>query len=81
LSVPPEQEPGSLFCYNQGCTYTLSAIITKLTGERLTDYLRPRLFDPLGIEQIHWSQSQEGIDLGYSGLHLETEAIAKLGQL
>ena len=81
LSVPPEQEPGSLFCYNQGCTYTLSAIITKLTGERLTDYLRPRLFDPLGIEQIYWSQSEEGIDLGYSGLHLETEAIAKLGQL
>jgi CubicO group peptidase (beta-lactamase class C family) len=81
LSVPPEHEPGSLFCYNQGCTYTLSAIITKVTGQRLTDYLRPRLFDPLGIEQIYWSQSPEGIDLGYSGLHLPTEAIAKFGQL
>ncbi len=81
LSVPPEHEPGSLFCYNQGCTYTLSAIITKLTGERLTDYLRPRLFEPLGIERPYWSQSEEGIDLGYSGLHLATEAIAKLGQL
>ena len=81
LSVPPEHEPGSLFCYNQGCTYTLSAIITKLTGERLSDYLRPRLFDPLGIEQAYWGQSQEGIDLGYSGLHVTTEAIAKFGQL
>jgi CubicO group peptidase (beta-lactamase class C family) len=81
LAIPPDQEPGSLFCYNQGCTYTLSAIITKLTGQRLVEYLRPRLFDPLGIEQAHWLQTKEGIDQGYSGLHLATESIAKLGQL
>jgi hypothetical protein len=81
LSIPLDQEPGSLFCYNQGCTYTLSAIITKLTGERLVEYLRPRLFDPLGIEQAHWAQTAEGIDQGYSGLHVVTESIAKLGQL
>ncbi len=81
LSIPPDHEPGSFFCYNQGCTYTLSAIITRLTGQRLVDYLRPRLFDPLGIEQAHWTQSGEGIDQGYSGLHVVTESIAKLGQL
>ncbi len=81
LSLPPDAEPGSLFCYNQGCTYTLSAIITKLTGQRLVDYLRPRLLDPLGIEQARWLQSDEGVDLGFSGLHLVTESIAKLGQL
>jgi CubicO group peptidase (beta-lactamase class C family) len=81
LSLPPDEEPGSLFCYNQGCTYTLSAIITKLTGQRLVDYLRPRLLDPLGIEQARWLQSDEGVDLGFSGLHVVTESIAKLGQL
>lgn len=81
LSIPPDQEPGSLFCYNQGCTYTLSAMITRLTGQRLVDYLRPRLFDPLGIEQAHWRQSEEGVDQGFSGLHVVTESIAKLGQL
>lgn len=81
LSIPPDQEPGTLFCYNQGCTYTLSAIITKLTGQRLVDYLRPRLFDPLGIDQTYWMQSDEGIDQGFSGLHVTTETIAKLGQL
>jgi CubicO group peptidase (beta-lactamase class C family) len=81
LSIPPDSEPGSLFCYNQGCTYTLSAIITKLTGKRLVDYLRPRLFVPLGIEQARWLQSEEGTDLGFSGLHVVTESIAKLGQL
>lgn len=81
LSIPPDGPPGPLFCYNQGCTYTLSAIITKVTGHRLVDYLRPRLFDPLGIEQAYWLQSEEGIDLGFSGLHVTTESIAKLGQL
>jgi hypothetical protein len=81
LSIPPDEEPGSLFCYNQGCTYTLSAIITRLTGQRLLDYLRPRLLDPLGIEQAYWRQTAEGIDQGFSGLHVVTESIAKLGQL
>jgi CubicO group peptidase (beta-lactamase class C family) len=81
LSIPPDKEPGTLFCYNQGCTYTLSAIITRLTGERLVDYLRPRLFDPLGIEQAIWTQTDEGIDQGFSGLHVVTESVAKLGLL
>jgi CubicO group peptidase (beta-lactamase class C family) len=81
LSIPPDKEPGTLFCYNQGCTYTLSALITKLTGTRLVDYLRPRLFDPLGIEEASWTQSREGIDQGFSGLHVVTEAVAKLGLL
>jgi hypothetical protein len=81
LSIPPDKEPGTLFCYNQGCTYALSALITRLTGQRLLDYLRPRLFDPLGIEDAVWTQSDEGVDQGYSGLHLATESIAKLGLL
>lgn len=81
LSIPPDADPGSLFCYNQGCTMTLSAIITALTGEKLVDYLRPRLFDPLGIGQAHWLELPGGINQGFSGLHAETESIAKLGQL
>ena len=80
LSLPPEERPGSLFCYNQGCTYTLSAIITKLTRGRLLDYLRPRLLDPLGIEAAEWVQFR-GIDPGFSGLHVVTESVAKLGLL
>lgn len=81
LSLPPDADPGTLFCYNQGCTMTLSAIITALTGEKLVDYLRPRLFDPLGIGQAHWLELSGGINQGFSGLHAETESIAKLGQL
>jgi len=80
LALVPEEEPGTWFTYNNGCTLMLSVIITRLTGDRLVDYLRPRLFDPLGIGPAYWA----GIgpfDLGFSGLHLQTDAIARLGQL
>lgn len=81
LSLPVEHEPGSWFVYNTAATYMLSAIITKLTGESLVDYLRPRLFEPLGIEEATWDSDPRGVSLGGSGLHLRTEDIARLGQL
>ncbi|HVX44130.1 MAG TPA: serine hydrolase [Mycobacteriales bacterium] len=80
FAIPPDKEPGSVFAYNSTATYILSAIITKLTGQSLTEYLRPRLFDPLGIDQAYW-QKVGAVDQGYSGLHVTTESIAKLGQL
>ena len=80
LAQPPEEEPGTWFTYNQGDTLTLSAIVTLLTGERLLDYLRPRLLEPLGIEEANWQGVGE-LDLGFTGLHLTTESVAKLGQL
>src|SRR5262249_36592017 len=81
LSLPVEHQPGTWFVYNTGASYVLSAIITKLTGESLLDYLRPRLFDPLGIENPVWEADPRGISLGGSGLHGTTEDIAKLGQM
>ena len=81
LALEPESEPGTLFTYNNGATYTLAAILQRLTGESLTDYLRPRLFDPLGIGRAYWDQQPPGRDLGFTGLHLGTEAIAAFGQL
>jgi CubicO group peptidase (beta-lactamase class C family) len=81
LLIPPDREPGSVFAYNQPCTYTLAAIIQRLTGQSLIKYLRPRLFDPLGIGQAGWQRDAAGRDLGYTGLHATTDAIARLGLL
>ena len=81
LLIPPDREPGSVFAYNQPCTYTLAAIVQRLTGETLIEYLRPRLFDPLGIGQAGWQRDAAGRDLGYTGLHASTDAIARLGLL
>ncbi|AUP77675.1 serine hydrolase domain-containing protein [Flavivirga eckloniae] len=81
LSAKVEHKPGTHFVYNSMATFMLSAIITKVTGERLRDYLMPRLFDPLKIENPTWDQNVNGIDFGGWGLHLRTEDIAKFGQL
>ncbi|AGZ45114.1 beta-lactamase [Actinoplanes friuliensis DSM 7358] len=81
LLLPPEREPGTFFAYNQPCTYALSAIVQRVSGGSLTDFLRPRLFDPLGISGYGWRKDRLGREIGYAGLYAPTEAIAKLGQL
>lgn len=81
LLQEPEFEPGTHFTYNQLCTYTIGAIIQQVTGHTLTEYLRPRLLDPLGIGPVGWQQYPPGRDLGFSGLHTTAGSIAALGQL
>ncbi|MCA9890834.1 MAG: serine hydrolase, partial [Anaerolineae bacterium] len=81
LSVPVLHPPGTHFVYNTGATYMLSAIVQKMTGMTLLDYLEPRLFAVLGIEDARWQQSPQGITAGGIGLSLKTEDVAKFGQL
>ncbi len=76
-----EFKPGTHFQYNSAATYMLSAILQKVTGERLVDYLDKRLFQPLGIKKPHWDESPDGVNTGGWGLRVTTEDIAKLGQL
>jgi len=59
----------------------LSAIVQKTTGMKITDYLKPRLFDPLGIQNARWEESPQSIPLGGTGLNITTEDIARFGQL
>lgn len=80
LSLPVEHAPGSKFVYNSAATYMLSAIVQKLTGMRIVEYLQPRLFDPLGIEAPDWERCPRGINTGGWGLRLRTEDIARFGQ-
>lgn len=81
LAQPVPFKPGTHFLYNTIGSYTLSAIVTKVTGQTSLEYLKPRLFEPLGIESPRWDSSPEGNSLGGYGLFLHTEDIAKLGQL
>lgn len=81
LRIPPDRDPGTVFAYNQPTTYTLAALVQKLSGRSLTAYLRPRILDPLGIGEVAWIQHPRGRDLGFSGLHATTDAVARLGQL
>lgn len=76
LRVVPAHTPGTHFAYNSPATHALSAIVTAVTGEPLTRYLRPRLLDPLGIGD-RWMSSYGGIEHGASGYHLTVEDLAR----
>ena len=81
LAEPVPHLPGTHFKYNTAATFMQSAIVQKLTGKTVLEYLGPRLFDPLGIEHPVWDTNFQGISLGGYGLRLRTEDIAKFGQL
>ena len=81
LAAPVEYKPGTLFIYNTPGSYMLSAIVQKVTGETVLDYLRPRLFEPLGIKNPTWDASPQGISFGGVGLSIRTEDIARFGLL
>ncbi len=81
LATPIQYEPGTVFLYNSAGSFMLSAILQKATGEKLIDYLTPRLFEPLGIKDADWEVNPQGINVGGWGLRIKTEDMAKLGLL
>jgi hypothetical protein len=81
LAHPVPFKPGTHFLYNTAATYMLSAAVQKATGMTVLDYLRPRLFEPLGIENPTWEASPQGVTAGGYGLNIRTEDIARFGQL
>jgi CubicO group peptidase (beta-lactamase class C family) len=81
LAHPVPHKPGTHFLYNTPGSFMLSAIISKVTGQNVLEYLKPRLFDPLGIENPEWPVNPQGQTYGGWGLKVRTEDIAKFGQL
>lgn len=81
LATPVVNKPGSVFSYSSYASYMLSAIIQKVTGQNTLEYLKPRLFEPLGINDIQWETNADGIICGGWGMRIKTSDMAKLGQL
>ncbi|GAA4260654.1 hypothetical protein GCM10022255_090160 [Dactylosporangium darangshiense] len=81
LALDVEREPGTHFVYNSGATYVAGAIVQRAAGMRLVDYLRPRLFEPLGFGDVTWEQCPAGLDVGGWGMAARTAEIARFGQL
>lgn len=81
LQVAPDEEPGSIFAYNNAATFVVGAAVAKVSGQTLGDFLSERLFRKIGIDRYSWQSDTQGRHLGFSGLHLSTESIARFGQL
>jgi CubicO group peptidase (beta-lactamase class C family) len=81
LAAPLAHAPGTHWTYNTAATYLLAVIVQRAAGMRLVDYLRPRLFDPLGFGEVTWEQSPAGFDVGGYGISARPEELAAFGQL
>lgn len=81
LQHPVPHQPGTWYCYNSIGTFMCSAIVQKVTGQKVNDYLQSRLWEPLHIAQPQWLENPDGINCGGWGLYLKTEDMAKFGQL
>lgn len=81
LASPLDVQPGTYFTYNSGATYMLAAVIRKVTGENVREYLMPRLFEPTGMQPGIWECCPQGTNLGGWGLYLTTDDLAKFTQL
>ena len=81
FKIPVPERPGTRFLYTSAASYMLSAIITRTTGQPMAEYLRPRLLEPLGIDNWRWDTSPGGISPGANGLTWTTAASLKLGDL
>ncbi len=81
LSKPVVNKPGEKFAYDSMVTYMLAAIVQKVTGTTLLEYLKEHLFTPMGISKVNWEISPEGVNTGGWGLHIQSESLAKVGQM
>ena len=81
LSKPVVNKPGETFAYDSMVTYMLAAIVQKVTGKTLLEYLKENLFSHMNITQVNWEISPEGINTGGWGLHIQSESLAKVGQM
>ncbi|SDP21521.1 CubicO group peptidase, beta-lactamase class C family [Microbacterium testaceum StLB037] len=71
---------GRIFQYSNASTYTAMAALSQRTGD-IEEFLRPRLFAPLGWADVSWRRSPSGRVLGGEGLELRTDELAQLGLL
>lgn len=83
LATPVNHTPGTTFMYNSTGSTLLGAIVRKLTGLGLHDYLKPRLFDKIGIDgdNLYWMTMPDGMEIGGGGLYATTEDNLRLMKL
>ncbi|MBR0509093.1 MAG: beta-lactamase family protein [Clostridia bacterium] len=80
FNAPFSDAPGESFFYLSENIYILSRIVSAVTGMSMTDYLTPRLYEPLGMKVPYWEKDHNGYDAGGWGLFLTLESMAKIAQ-
>ncbi|MBD5785407.1 beta-lactamase family protein [Cellulosimicrobium terreum] len=82
FEVPPTHPPGTAFTYDTSAAYVLAALVERVSGTTLADYLRPRLLDPLGISHdLRFRTGPDGYSHGGSGLVCRADDLFRLALL
>ena len=81
LAAELSDEPGARFIYNNKAVNLLAGVVRRVSGQRLDEYLRDRLFQPLDITEFNWMQDPAGTPYAMAGLALRAEDLATIGQL
>jgi CubicO group peptidase (beta-lactamase class C family) len=81
FGIPITHPPGGAYVYTSAASYMLAAILSRTTGLTLHDYLKPRLFEPLGIADEQWDIGSDGINPGGNGLTFKPVDLLKIGAL
>jgi CubicO group peptidase (beta-lactamase class C family) len=76
----PTRGPGEHFLYSDASTYVAMRMLGAAVGD-VRDWLIPRLFRPLGIDNPQWMRCPLGWIVAGSGLLLRTEELARIGRV
>lgn len=83
FATPVNHVPGTTYMYNSMASTLLGAIVRKVSGQGLQEYLTPRLFEPIGIDadNLRWTYMPDGLEVGGGGLFATTEDNLRLMKL
>ncbi len=73
--------PGTEFFYNNNAANLVAGVVQRLSGRPMDEYLKQKLFEPLGIREVRWTRDASGNPHGMSGLQIHAVDFAKIGQL
>lgn len=81
FAFPMQFEPGETFVYSTGATMVCAAAVERVTGRKFADLAYEKLFSKLGVEKPEWREALDGTNLGGTGLMVNTETVARFGQM
>lgn len=82
IQRPLVSNPGATFSFNAGTAHLAARVLVSATQESVSQFAQKQLFGPLGIQRYLWRIDRPGGgELGYGGLQLTAQDMAKLGQL
>ena len=78
----PDHEPGTVFNYDTSASHVLGALVEKLSGKELLEFLRTEFLNEMGFsEEAYIIKDPFGVSMGGAGLYAKSSDLLKTGRL